>query len=117
MNLYYEDYGSKWVLQVRDSGTNYQAIGTSVGVVTGEWVFLVGRYDNGDMSLWVNGNKEATASQGSSLNSNSEPFKIGEKGTVNWFFNGIIDEVRIYDRALSQAEIQAYYNRTKGIFR
>jgi hypothetical protein len=35
----------------------------------------------------------------------------GAAGTYNW--NGPIDDVRIYDRALSAAEIQALYNGGK----
>jgi hypothetical protein len=30
-----------------------------------------------------------------------------------WFFNGLIDNVRIYNRALSAVEIQAMYNAGK----
>ena len=37
--------------------------------------------------------------------------KRGEKGYEN-FFTGVIDELRIYNRALSEAEIQALYDYT-----
>ncbi|MDP3015411.1 MAG: LamG domain-containing protein, partial [bacterium] len=37
----------------------------------------------------------------------------GAPGTPTSFFNGIIDEVRIYNRALSAAEISAIYNATQ----
>jgi len=35
-------------------------------------------------------------------------FAVGE-----YYFNGLIDEVRVYNRALSAAEIMAIYNATK----
>jgi len=43
---------------------------------------------------------------------------IGEFGAgAGRYFNGIIGEVRIYNRVLSSVEIQTHYNKTKGIFR
>ena len=33
-----------------------------------------------------------------------------KNSNVNWQFEGLIDDVRIYDRALSAAEVQALYN-------
>ena len=35
---------------------------------------------------------------------------IGKHPPANYFFNGLIDDVRIYDRALSAEEVQALYN-------
>ncbi|PIU98326.1 hypothetical protein COS61_02040, partial [Candidatus Wolfebacteria bacterium CG03_land_8_20_14_0_80_40_12] len=41
-------------------------------------------------------------------------FLIGSvKKIANRYFNGLIDEVRIYNRALSAAEIKALYDATK----
>jgi hypothetical protein len=34
-------------------------------------------------------------------------------GTASFTFGGLIDEVRIYSRALSASEVQALYNATK----
>ena len=42
---------------------------------------------------------------GSILTSNS-PLRIGGNGIWGEWFNGLIDEVRVYNRALSPAEIQ-----------
>jgi hypothetical protein len=47
-----------------------------------------------------------------------EPVRIGQMiandGRILETFNGLIDEVRIYDRALSKAEIEALYKNGKG---
>jgi Concanavalin A-like lectin/glucanases superfamily len=53
---------------------------------------------------------DPTALNGSLIN--SEPLRIGNHPALdlNCFFKGIIDEVSIYDRALSTNEIQAIYN-------
>jgi hypothetical protein len=45
----------------------------------------------------------------------NNPFRIGRRISISnihkdRFFNGLIDDIRIYDRALSAAEVQALYN-------
>ena len=48
----------------------------------------------------------------------SEPVYLGagnNRGTAEGFFNGIIDEVRIYDRTLTEAEIIRNYQSTTGL--
>jgi len=40
----------------------------------------------------------------------SRPFAIGAHSTIAAYFNGLIDDVRIYDRALSGEEIQQLYH-------
>ena len=48
----------------------------------------------------------------------SEPVYLGagnNRGKAEGFFNGIIDEVRIYDRTLTEAEIMHNYQSTPGL--
>ena len=48
----------------------------------------------------------------------SEPVYLGagnNRGSAEGFFNGIIDEVRIYDRPLTEAEIMRNYQSTTGL--
>ena len=45
-----------------------------------------------------------------SSDSGSTSFLIGNRGTLDTYWNGEIDEVRIYDRALSQAEVDELIN-------
>ena len=39
-----------------------------------------------------------------------DPLQIGRRLPNNYFFNGLIDEVGLYDRALTAAEIKAIYD-------
>jgi hypothetical protein len=50
------------------------------------------------------------------INSNSDDFAIGARGgDGSWLrFNSIIDDVRVYDRALSAAEVYTLYRATGG---
>jgi len=43
----------------------------------------------------------------------SQNLNIGRNQVRGYYFNGLIDEVRIYNRALSDSEIKALYDATK----
>ncbi|MCD6274529.1 MAG: LamG domain-containing protein, partial [Candidatus Aenigmarchaeota archaeon] len=76
------------------------------------WTHLVGRYDNltGEVSLWVNGEKQAETATSNNPVSNGYSVVIGKNNQAGGhYFHGTIDEVRIYNRALSEDEIKMHY--------
>jgi len=81
------------------------------------WYHLVGTYDGSEMKFFVNGDLKDSTSQTGNIMNYDVGSTIGRRADWGNYHNGKIDEVRIYNRALSSSEIQAYYNRTKGIFR
>jgi Concanavalin A-like lectin/glucanases superfamily/Immunoglobulin domain len=68
------------------------------------WVFLCGVVSNGTYQIYINGTLENTITDGTTLNS---PYNIYLMHDVSWgtFCNGVIDDVRIYNRALSSNEV------------
>jgi hypothetical protein len=78
------------------------------------WYHLVGTYRNGDkVKIYVNGtlNNEISIST-ITLNPQTEYIRVGVAqglGTGAEWFDGAIDDVRIYDRALSAQEIRDIY--------
>jgi hypothetical protein len=78
-----------------------------------EWVHFALVYNggaSGDQS-WAYGNGELVGSQIAALNTtNGRPFAIGVWS--NNYFDGLIDDVRVYNRALSQAEVASLADRT-----
>jgi|GEM_PF-1101610 hypothetical protein len=74
------------------------------------WTFVVVTFDGSYVTFYVNGVSQTgdrTALRGSII-SNTTPLDIGESGGEYWVL-GVIDEVRIYNRALSAAEVAASY--------
>ena len=69
------------------------------------WTHLAMTYDGSRIRLYVNGRLVATMLQTGPLATSSHPLRIGNDLCGNWF-DGLIDEVRVYDRALSASEIQ-----------
>lgn len=70
----------------------------------------------GEIRIQVNGVSHAVSISGGSSSSplldNNEPLRIGfsDPGGFQHNFHGIIDEVEVFNRALSAAEIQAIFN-------
>ena len=75
------------------------------------WQHITLVYNNGLIQLYYNGIKqyEATSSAMTNLGSSSERFNIGGKiktGATSNFYNGWLDEVRVFDVALTASQIQ-----------
>lgn len=120
----------KMIVYNGNSGTNgygmYVANGTSSvyliygGIATyntgynlspGIWTSLSMVLETSKLSFYVNGSLVYTVNPGAVPNTPSSAFNVGvgfNQGTEN--FNGSIDEVLLWDRALTQCEIQAYLN-------
>ncbi|MEV4178193.1 LamG-like jellyroll fold domain-containing protein [Nonomuraea sp. NPDC049709] len=91
------------------SPTAYAAVDAATPAATGEWTHLTGVYDSGarQLRLYVNG---ALAGQATGTIWNAGgPFMIGAAksgGQVSNRFPGGVDDVRAYDRALSDSEVR-----------
>jgi hypothetical protein len=80
-------------------------------VTAGTWNHIVGTYDGSNLILYINGKEASSRSTSTSVPVNSNPVQIGAwQGSGSFNFDGKIDEVKIYNRALSQEEIIADYN-------
>lgn len=77
------------------------------------WHHVVATYRDGTGYLYVDGSQKASSAMSYDKATDSDLATIGK---INWsdgdFFNGYIDDVRIYDRALSLPEIQALAARS-----
>ena len=82
-----------------------------------EWVHVVGTREHGTngVKLYINGNTtpEATATNNNTV-TNSFNKRIGWDGHANRYLEGVVDDVKSYNRALTPAEIKKNYNATKG---
>jgi len=80
-----------------------------------QWYYVVGVYDSRKAHTYVNGMLVNWANYQGTLVSSSNPLYIGGFPTAR-HFNGIIDEVRIYNRAFSAVEIRERFNMTKHLY-
>jgi len=82
-----------------------------------EWTHVVGTCVNGDKALYVNGRLVGESTAAFVLNTES-PLRIGggaTEGPGNYFFQGMLDDVRIYNRAMSAEEVAGLAGRTEPL--
>ena len=84
------------------------------------WTYVVGIFNGTNKFIYINGDKVAQNSWGGPLTTSDSYLLIGadrnwqESEDITQFFNGTIDEVRIYSRALSEQEIKNMYEGSKS---
>ncbi|MDP2934112.1 MAG: LamG domain-containing protein, partial [bacterium] len=91
-------------------------IKSNASITDGVWNHIVGVRDaSGNMKLYVNNVQQTETATKTGSMSNIYPLAIGVSNTtaLREYFNATIDEVRIYNRALSASEVQQLYNMGK----
>lgn len=87
--------------------------GTSVGgfesaaqVADNEWHHIAGVYDGSEASLYIDGVLDTSVPATGQINSSSHRLFIGENAqTRGRYFKGLMDEVRVYNVALSESSV------------
>jgi PKD repeat protein len=77
---------------------------------TNTWSHLAATYDGSSMRMYVNGTLVADKAQTGTINLSAGALTIGGNALYSAYWLGLLDEVRIYNRALSAAEIQSDMN-------
>ena len=86
--------------------------GSQIPIANTDWHQVAYTYDGSTWAGYRDGENIFSLPRTFSLNASAENLLFGTfNGGGSWFFNGIIDEARIYNRALSPAEILALYNQ------
>jgi hypothetical protein len=78
------------------------------------WTHLAATYDRTTMRLYVNGVQVVSQAQTGAIATSANPLQIGGDSFYGQYFQGVIDEVRVYNRALSAMEIQTDMNTPLG---
>ena len=80
-----------------------------------QWYHIVGTYDGVTMSIYVNGARENFKSKTGNIENTDYKIFFGTRAVnnvaTNMFFDGLIDEVKIYNRALNATEVLGHYGQ------
>jgi hypothetical protein len=91
-------------------GVDHRTVHSNSAIPINEWTHIVGTWDGATMKLFINGVQQTeTVAVTPPINSGNGPTLIGRLGQNIYHFAGLIDEVEIFDRALSTPEIIALY--------
>lgn len=96
---------------VGDSGAS-AAVLASAALPTIAWSHLALTSDGTTLRIYVNGELKAATATIAAPATDAD-LEIGHSELTNTYFDGLIDEVRLYDEALSESEIQA--DRDTGV--
>ena len=92
-------------------GTN--AIGSNNTIPLGAWSMLTVTGNASGLKIYINGILDSSNNSAYGPGDNADSLYIGVYGPYSEPFTGNLDDVRVYNRALSAAEILALYNSTK----
>ncbi|MCK2214615.1 PQQ-dependent sugar dehydrogenase [Actinomadura sp. ATCC 31491] len=101
-----------------DSNRPHTAIHTTSGADVGApsqlplnaWSHLAATYDGGYLRLFVNGTQVGQTYKTGAIRTDNGVLRIGGNSVWGEYFSGLLDEVRVYDRALTAAQIQTDMN-------
>lgn len=106
---------NKAEIQFRNGASSNQVIG-NITVADGNWHHVVGLRNGTNVLLYVDGILDASGTDNNYNCTNSFDFHIGadSAGALNFKFNGQIDEVAVWNRALSADEVLQIANSGRG---
>src|SRR5262249_19167335 len=94
-------------------GANMVTYGTAALAVN-TWTHLALTYDGATLRFYVNGVQVSSLAQTGNIATSTNPVQIGGDSIFGQYFRGTIDEVRVYNGALTQAAIQTDMNTAIG---
>ena len=87
------------------TSSGYAILTSTNPVPLNAWTHVAATYNGSTMRLYVNGALDTGMAVTGSINAN-KPLRIGRGSEP---FKGMIDEVTVYSRALTEAEVQGMY--------
>jgi hypothetical protein len=103
-------YNDGSILQARDlpDPCNDENVGSSIQ--DGEWHYLAGTWDGSTLKLYIDGQLDAEMPCAGTLLTNDDPLFIGARGGTQRYLTGALDELKVYNYALSVEDIQLQMN-------
>ena len=104
----------RWTVKTTD-GT--KDLDSDIKASTNTWYHVVGLYDGSNFEIFINGAIDAHSNFSGTIMTTNIDLMIGQvlPNVSTYNFKGTIDDVRIYDYALSLEEIEALYGETSAI--
>ena len=100
--------GNTFAFNVGEEGDGRAFPRATTSIVPGDWYHVAGTYDGTTARIFVNGELEGSVVNTLTIDT-TFPLIIGRLNSGSEPFDGALDEVAVYDRALSGEEIQALY--------
>ena len=96
------------LVSMKIDGTVQSIYSPANSVPVGTWTHVAGTYDGTRMRLYINGAQVNSFAVCGEIGAHAEPLMIGKNAT-SAYFKGMVDEVSIYNKALTAAEVLSRY--------
>ena len=110
----YEQIGQLGFLIKSAAGTNNAVHSTTAEWTAGQWYHVAGTFDGAELKIYVNGVLEATNAFVGETGTSGLDLWIGADDLPS-FFPGAIDDIRLYDTALTEVEISVVMDTTSAV--
>ena len=107
--------GAGYSYDLYDTSNNQVTVSTGANSTTGNWEHIIISFNNSDnkIRIYYNGGTAVVSSAlPSAASSNTENFFIGARTTSAIVTDGKIDQVRIFNKAVSASEVTTLYGET-----
>jgi Concanavalin A-like lectin/glucanases superfamily len=94
------------------ASSSWKYFDSTVTVPVNVWTHIAGTYNGSTLTIWINGHTAGSHAVTGKTCANNEPLAVGAKnapakGLLEAFWDGQLDDVRVYNRALTAAQIAA----------
>lgn len=91
---------------------------STVGIVNGQWHHIVGSWDGSTKRIYNDGVVKNSVSKSGALITRTTGAAVGRFGgtTTGYYFGGKIAYVAVYNRGLTEVEIETRFNNMRGRF-
>jgi glucose/arabinose dehydrogenase len=96
------------------NGSATMTVKAPTALTRSTWSHIALTYNGATLRFFVNGTQVATQARTGAIRTSTNPLQIGSDSIFGQYFSGLIDEVRVYNRALTAAEIQSDMNTPLG---
>jgi hypothetical protein len=100
---------------INSNGNPIADLVASTSIPLDKWIFVTATYDGDSVKIYFNGALDAKIQAAGRLWTTTTDLIIGAvptAGTISEVFSGEIDDIRIYNRALTEQEIQTLYHES-----
>ncbi len=93
----------------------WESVDSNISIELNKWYHIAGTYNGSVMKIFINGEKSSQENSGIIIGSNNKAVTVGNSDVVaqSLGLDGLLDEVMIYNRSLSDEEIKIIYDLQK----
>lgn len=109
MSLYYLETAHDWRLVLKTASGTAKFDTQGLAWDAGTWHMLAVTYDGASARIYWDGQMKASLPATGLVSSDTITARVGTAGVLSSYFDGLVDELKIYDNALTDLQIQGHY--------